>query len=331
MTRLSGSSSLSTAFSRARLAFSLIELLVSISIISLLTSLILPAIQYSREAGRRTQCRNNLRQIGIAVASYEADHRQFPSSLNHKCALLPYLDQVSLYRKFDANATTEDEAYRKLKLAVLPFFVCPTEYAPSVFDEGGSAIAAATNYAANIGTGLMVSGYDGFLTPFPWNLYPDTFPAKRVGSSDIRDGLSNTVAMSEICHADGTPHRLRTIWATPSSYSGATGWMQLKQVCDSIPQMPTNFGWTGWYARRGMPWFSGDSGCGTYNHALTPNRPSCFNGGNPQLGVHTANSFHPGVIHCLFGDGSVKAIGDNVSSVAWHQMGSRQDGLAALP
>ncbi len=317
-----------------RKGFTLIEVLVTISLMSLLFALLLPAIQSSRESARRMQCQSNLKQIALACANYESQHKTFPELLNHKFALLPFLGESALYRQFNAKGTTEDACFLQLRDATLSVYLCSSDSAPNRLDVDGDPIVGGkpvgtTNYAACNGTGLLDGGFDGVFTPFIVNPYPDEFPAGSGRLADVRDGLSHTVAMSEIIRADGTPDRLRTIWLTPNYFGGSAGFAQLKIVCDSLPKFPTAFGWNGVLTRRGTPWFNGDFGCGSYNHALTPNRPSCANGGGPARGIHTAGSFHLGGVNCQFADGSVRWFSQNVDFVIWRKLGSRNDGHPA--
>ncbi len=310
-----------------RRGFTLIEVLVTISVAALLFALLLPAVQSSRESARRVQCQSNLRQVAIAWASHESQHRLLPEIFNHKLALLPFLGESALFQKFNPAGTTEEIRFRHLRGVALSIFLCPSDGAGSHLSAGDSAVGV-TNYAACFGTGLLDGGFDGVFTPYMDRLYPDLYPAGSGRLAEIRNGLSNTVAMSEIVHADGSPNRLRTLWMTTTSYAGSAGFAQLKNVCDSIPEFPPTFGWTGVTTHRGAPWYNGDFGSGAYNHALTPNRPSCANGGNPSHGVHSAGSFHLGGVNVQFADGSVRWTAQTIAADVWRSLGSRHDGRA---
>src|SRR5258708_3052784 len=133
-----------------RKGFTLIELLVVIAIIAVLIALLLPAVQQAREAARRSQCRNNLKQIGLALANYESTFKYFPSAsyssivgpskasttavgASSWCTnILPQIDQQPLYSKWDFNTMPNSANNAPLALTNLPVFRCPSSVGPEV-------------------------------------------------------------------------------------------------------------------------------------------------------------------------------------------------------
>ena len=206
--------------------FTLIELLVVIAIIAILIALLLPAVQQAREAARRTQCRNNLKQIGLALHNYHEIHRVFPSGWiavdagSHSAheglngagwgtMILPFLDRGNLYEEFDANLAIEDPANATFLDTRLPVFRCPSDPQPDTFEieeEGvpGNilAILPIANYIGVFGTEEL----DGCENP------PGTAPVNddgqcegdgilyhnsRIRIGEIMDGTSNTIMIGE--------------------------------------------------------------------------------------------------------------------------------------
>lgn len=293
-----------------RSGLALLEILVVVGVVAILLALLLPAVQASREASRRNTCASHLKQFGLAITNYESDHRVYPSLVELRVCLLPYLDQSHVLKSIDHFAIHDREHFGHVRSLLIPGFLCPTDPAPSMTLYDGQP-AAATSYGGSYGTGF---GFNGFFA-----LGHGDDP-NHTSSAQIRDGLSSTIAMSEILHADGTWHRLRVLWMTPITYTDLDS---LAQFCEQIPPQPELFGHTGDTGNRGVPWYNGAPGRAGYNHALTPNRPSCLNGGGYFAGLHTAASAHVGGVQSLFGDGHVRFIASAVDRQVWRDFGSR--------
>jgi prepilin-type N-terminal cleavage/methylation domain-containing protein len=200
-----------------RKAFTLIELLVVIAIIAILIALLLPAVQQAREAARRTQCKNNLKQLGLAIHNYHdvfnaicsaESHSDFGEGRRHSgfVQLLPYFEQANLYQQIQAQIQVSSggnpfpwDGNFKPFTTKLPGILCPSD--PDT-TEGGNI--GKTNYMFSRGDGNWDHnqwsgnggrGQRGFFTSSGDN--PDTNNGTSRQFRDILDGLSNTIAMSE--------------------------------------------------------------------------------------------------------------------------------------
>ena len=208
--------------SRRRRAFTLIELLVVIAIIAILIALLLPAVQQAREAARRTQCKNSLKQLGLAMHNYHSSFRLFPPSMifadsvpgsrwwSWNVHLLPYMDQAPLQGKFDlnidglfgANADINDP-YTSV---ILPMLQCASDPYAGLFEHPAVKIRlATTNY-------LGCRGSERW--PQPGNgIFPEVNESTRF--RDVTDGTSNTIMIGErvVERSKVTPW-----WAVASGY-----------------------------------------------------------------------------------------------------------------
>lgn len=308
---------------RRRSGLSLIEMLVAISITSMLIALLMPAVHSSRESARRMQCASNLKQIGVSLFNYESTYGCLPTGYWHKYDLLPYLEQSDLAAIMKSEFAAPTGGVPTFISRVIPIYTCPSDSAPKVIGDSVTRVGT-TNYVACSGTGIQRDGFNGMFN-LGWD-YND-MRGGNVRLSDVTDGLSNTLAMSEALHAtvtvnDSCHERLRAVWELPTRLTGPTELDQFADACEALPPYPAQFGYIG-RIHKGVPWYVGDSGAGMYNHVLTPNRPSCTNGGAVQYGCFTATSGHITGVNVLYGDGRVSFISTSVDRSVWRDMGSR--------
>jgi prepilin-type N-terminal cleavage/methylation domain-containing protein len=312
-----------------RRAFTLIELLVVIAVIGLLISLLLPAVQAARGSARRAMCGNNLRQIGVALASYDSTWRAFPPGrgtpapqiFSPHARLLQFLEEGGVYGMIDFSQAPAGytappnivyDGSRNLPAASTrcKVFLCPDdEYDGQV---AGSEYGA-TNYVASAGSGTaggLLATADGvFMLGSP------------LSTKNITDGTSYTVAFSE--RTLGAGNRF------PDSQPGA-----FNRVMREIPGTTTPDATTCdpagdgvWNHFRSAKWIVGNYGNTLYNHALGPNSRDfdCINI-TQQKGRMAARSQHLGGVNTLLCDSSVRFVGDTVSFAVWQAAATRSGG-----
>ncbi|MEW4489933.1 DUF1559 domain-containing protein [Thalassoglobus sp. JC818] len=227
--------------------FTLIELLVVIAIIAILIALLLPAVQQAREAARRTQCKNNMKQIGLAIHNYHDVYLQFPNAnsggLNYSslsgsslfASILPMIEQSSAYNLYDFTKGNADPENQAVVSQVLPFYLCPSSpsrrQVPSCDTDSGRAPG---NYAACIGSKDFNQYWSFYRLPRPELdgaiVYTDSTPGK-TKFRDFLDGTSSTMMIGETAYnlpdykfssgdCAGQSRYSFTYWASP--YPGST-------------------------------------------------------------------------------------------------------------
>ncbi len=317
--------------SRKRAGFTLIELLVVIAIIGVLIALLLPAVQAAREAARRAQCTNNLKQIGLAVHNYLDVHNRFPigrgtrpprpyndtSRYNYSgfSMILPQLEQTPLYSAINFSLTINLQAGNTTaQVTVLSNYLCPSESQKTPAESAG--VSYRFNEGANILYGYAETdpaGNNKLMTP-PNGPF---FPERSVRLSEVTDGTSNTALASERLMGDfnqGIATPRRDVYNSPV-YPNTLD--EASQACESMSNLDiSSSGESG----SGAPWLDGFLHTSIYKHVSTPNKKSCYH--RPDRLVMTASSNHPGGVNVAFCDGSVKFIKDSISPAPWRAIGS---------
>ena len=283
--------------------FTLIELLVVIAIIAILIALLLPAVQQAREAARRTQCRNNLKQIGLALHNYESTHGvlppghvrgagpNFPAHLTWGFQLLPYLDQNAVYELIDPTnqymgGCTPNGGVMETRVGA---YLCPsdTEAEPVLTCFGR------INYVANTGIGHLRK------ENIPSHQTGIFYQVSSVRLRDVSDGTSNTVCISETITVQGNDWR--GTWCNPEG----TYYQHNSTPNTSVPDE----------VRSGNCVSVDYAPCtGTYADHLS------------RAWLAAARSRHEGGVHALLLDGGVRFASENISTAVWQNVGLPADG-----
>jgi prepilin-type N-terminal cleavage/methylation domain-containing protein/prepilin-type processing-associated H-X9-DG protein len=336
-------------------AFTLVELLVAIAIIGLLVALLLPAIQAAREAARRTQCTNNLRQCMIAMQLYHDTYRALPGIMPYgdqtfsvQSKLLPFLEAANLQDLIDfekpilSNGPTGVLHADNSEAAghVVPTFRCPSDGEEDVYTEfftlapdqalaGGNYMictgsATGTNYDIRHRT-------DGLF-------YLHSYRAL----GEVADGTSNTLAMAETLlgdHTPGTPGGMPSGSDCSRCMARGNGWVPASPgpgyagiVNPDIPHALLSNGGNVWVGWRAAAWIISKPQMCSFSTYSPPNPPYAdwVAFGN---GFFAARSLHPGGINAAMVDGSVRFISDSIHLSIWRGLGTVAGGeaLAGTP
>lgn len=311
-----------------RSGFTMIELLVGVAIIAVLAALLLPAVQAARAAAWRVHCRNNLRQLGLALHNYEATHRAFPPSRigaseaaagacepnetevednpghcteygSWTAMCLPYLDQAPLSRQYDAQQPWSSLTNRPVVQVPLDVFVCPSTPDSGRRDQHHVLGAAPTDYGAVVEVkSPMFTDVLGISDPGPRARTGVLSEQAANPLRDVLDGLSSTVMLAECAGRPAT-----YVMGQPMNASQFQAYAD-----DEIVDVSGRY-----VASKGIGWADPDSGIdaiGFRDDGVTAHGPRLINGNN----AGAMYSFHPGGAQFVFADGSVHFLSETIDT-----------------
>jgi prepilin-type N-terminal cleavage/methylation domain-containing protein len=324
--------------------FTLIELLVVIAIIAILIALLVPAVQKVREAAARTQCINNLKQLGLAAHSYHDVNKHFPrnytqvggnawEALSANYWILPYIEQGPLYQQGQNNMTNWGWMYGTLMNTKLAVFICPSAQPaplrgtnPSGWDGPGTNYAWCTGstietvWAGNRFNGLIAYQVDRKM-------------------AHATDGLSNTILAGEIIsgsNASGSAGKYPfDVFYTNNGLFTSIVNRNFATIAEiSAIGTAAKSSATGMRSNNGTMWAWYAAGQSTFNTAAPPNWTMPTSGGDCcpggahdwVFGLIPARSQHTGGVNAVLGDGTVRFIQNSIDLLTWQRLGAADDG-----
>jgi prepilin-type N-terminal cleavage/methylation domain-containing protein/prepilin-type processing-associated H-X9-DG protein len=315
-----------------RAGFTLVELLVVIAIIAILVVMLLPAIQSAREAARRIQCTNNLRQIGLAMQNYENGHARFPMGYvdcetldpvwnglrwlgtSAFAQILPYLEETAVAEMYDYESRSNSQVNSVVVGSQITTYQCPSDDAEGrrlTHNHGPwTSNYARSNYGLSFGTQTMLFNNHGWhlvSCPYPSNLDSDSLDndgAFRVREGrrmrDFADGTSHTVLVGELIAGklddDGGEGDIRGAWAY--HIMGSSSYTHLHTPNSPVPDILLC--------------------CDRCDPATIPCNPSAGNQWDETFA--TSRSQHPGGVQTVFGDGHVAFYRNDIDLPVWQAL-----------
>lgn len=317
---------------RHRIGFTLVELLVVIAIIGVLVALLLPAVQSAREAARRMQCSNHLKQLGLAMANYHDAMRSLPmaavyvgpppatgfadlADTNFRGAgwgatwttlILPQLEQPALHNAYNFSIPSREPANTKVTETVLQVMMCPssTQLKPANNPDGIGGRYAKGNYAVAAG-GKVANQNDD---PNGWRgRFRASFsfrPQETNKLSDFRDGTSNTIMISEILGFDHD-NDCRGCWGRVAGCVFSAHTLSVSDQWIATPNADSRISLN----LRDCPVHC--LGAATWPYECA----DCS--GDGDQGGNAARSEHPGGVNACLADGSVRFVGNSIDKLVW--------------
>ena len=309
-----------------REGFTLVELLVVITIIGVLVALLLPAVQAAREAARRSSCSNNLKQMGLALHNFESSFGKLPAGMHKSTAilsphvmLLNYMELSNTFDGFNLEVHSYVDPNATYSRVQPKAFICPSDPYPDRAQPMGW-----TNYHSNAGSWVLVTkSWDGVFGPAMDYGGGKALPA--IGFSGITDGLSNTCAFAEVALGYGTAGGPKMKFDVFDGDSDTTDLVAARNGYLAKNWKNENIA-DGTWRYRGYPWSEGSVWRNWYNHLLPPNQPGWRPGGNWYHIVSPASSYHPGGAQAVMCDGSVALYSSSIDGNVWTALGTRNGG-----
>ncbi len=332
--------------SRRRSGFTLIELLVVIAIIGILIGLLMPAVQAVREAARRTQCLNNLRQLGLASHNYESALKHFPpsaefagygaintnSSWSIHGRLLPYLEQGNVYDQVNLNVAWDDQA--AISGLKIPIYSCPSDPQSDTPRNVSPKLASPlypTTYGFNFGSWMI---FDPVTNSIGDGMFG---PNRRVRMRDIIDGSSNTLLVAEV--------KARQPYGRNEPVVGGND-LPPPDPAAVAARVPASFAWC--RPNGHTEWPDGRVHHQGFTTTLGPNHRlllsiasnQCEAGTDidftsqqegtsptvPTFAIITSRSYHRGLVNATMVDGSTRSFTNSIDLPVWRSLGTRAGG-----
>lgn len=337
-------------FSATSRGFTLVELLVVVGIIGILIALLLPAVQFAREAARRVSCTNNLKQMGLALQMVQDAKHYYPQSWkttrpssngsidgwSAQAQLLPYLEEGPLFQYVDFNSSYKNARvvstitgqFVPVSGVRIGVFLCPSEHNDDrrLTSKGGQYYPI--NYGVNAGVWVV---HDPLKRTTSKQSLGAFFPKSRLQPRNFRDGLSNTFAFAEV--KAYTPYFRNAGLDNPAIPTAA-------DLCILGGQFKRNSGHT--------EWVDGRVHQTGFTTVFTPNKPTKCSIGGEELQVDwtnmqegksatvgtfaavTARSFHASGVNVAMMDGSVHYVQNGIDLQTWRALSTRQEGEAGV-
>jgi prepilin-type N-terminal cleavage/methylation domain-containing protein/prepilin-type processing-associated H-X9-DG protein len=321
--------------------FTLVELLVVIAIIGVLVALLLPAVQAAREAARRSQCQNNLRQIALSLHNYESTFLVFPPgdcSVNKgggdipqastQAFILPFLEGGNAYNTFNFNFQVNGNAANsQARVQVVKSYHCPSDPVGTKINNVSSLVTASSaNYMQCLGSTAVqrpaspqtASAYHGIF-----------FTNSAVRFAQIADGTSNTAMFSEIKKGpNGAGATAMVAAGDPRDFQVATSYSSTFTAAQELvpPAACETRSQSAWLYR-GLQYYRGLIVATYYTHTLVPNARlrDCIMSTATE-GHAAARSYHPNAVNVAMADASVRVATSNVDINIWRAVGTTNNG-----